>query len=170
MCERYLTESEKAAVIASWETQCSNLPDDMPSCGDERGYPDPPMIQWCRIINQLPGICTIQSCAGHRRADGTLNSGHLWVRLSRDMSARFDEIAMSLAAQPGIEQVSRLYTRWGAEVVSLVFLGNERGHLERSMQTVVQSLTALARSCGTSRSPLSSGIRYRVRPMSALCS
>jgi hypothetical protein len=141
---RYLTDREKVDAVADWKRLCEALPDDVPPCGDERGFPDPPIVAWCNEINALPGICTVQSCAGHRRLDGTLISGHLWVRLSRDVSARFDEAALSLAAQPGIEQVSKLFGRWGAELAMITFLGSERDHLERSMRVVLRFLGELA--------------------------
>lgn len=137
MQARYLTRDEKVNVLQAWEAMCQTLPEDVPNCGDERGFPDPPMIDWCAALNALDGVCTVQSCAGHKRPDGALDSGHLWLRLDSEMTARFDAKALALANAAGIERVSRLYTKWGAEITEVVFLGNERRHLERSMQSVL---------------------------------
>src|SRR4030067_2980542 len=106
---RYLTSKEKRQIVEEWERAVAALPESVPDEGDERGFPDPPIINWCRRINMLNGVCTVQSCAGHRRVDGSLVSGHLWLRLSREMSTQLDRAALSLATQPCIEQVSRLY-------------------------------------------------------------
>ncbi len=166
---RYLSVEEKSVAVREWERLVAEMPLHVPLCGDERGFPDPPIIEWVRTINGLDGICTAQSCAGHRRTDGTLISGHLWLRFSRDVAARFDDMAMSLAAQSGIEQVSRLYTSWGTEVAAVVFHGNERNGLEQSMRVVVGFLRNLTTS-GMCRSLPSSDTRCRVRRSSASCS
>ena len=162
---RYLTEAEKARNLQSWEEACYALPSDLPEAGDERGFPDPPMIEWCRRLNVLDGVCTVQSCAGHRRDDGSVASGHVWLRFSREIAARFDETALSLAAQPGIEQVSRLYAPWGAEISAITFHGNERARLNQSMHVILAFVT----SCRSRRHP-SSDTRYPAHRSLALCS
>ena len=59
------------------------------------------------------------------------------------MSARFDDEALSFARQPGIDEVSRLYSSWGAEITSIVFYGNERECLGRSLRAIVAFLRGL---------------------------
>lgn len=141
---RYLTPFEKERVLTEWRETLRSMPKAVPSDGDERGYPDPPIVPWCEELNDVTGICTVQSCCGHKRLDGTFVSGHLWLRLDKEMAARFDMQALALAGASGIERVSRLYSQWGAEVVEIVFLGNERGQLERSMQSILGFLRTLS--------------------------
>ena len=140
---RYLTTEEKVKELACWERLCADLPPDVPDEGDERGFPDPPMISWCAMLNALDGICTMQSCAGHKRADGSLTSGVLWLKLSRNLSARFDCVAFSLAKQPGIEWVSRLYRGYGEEIASIGFQGNDHSTLDKSMSKILKFLSDL---------------------------
>ena len=97
------------------------------------------MVEWCERINAIDGLCTVQSCAGHV-VHGVSSCGHLWIAMSDYMSARFDELAFDLSAQPGIERVYRLYSSWGQEIVCIEFEGDERGHLHSSMQTILEFL------------------------------
>jgi len=166
---RYLTAAEKAQELTTWLVACADMPCDVSAWSDERGFPDPPMIPWCEKINRLEGICTVQSCGGHRRTDGSIVSGHLWLRLSREVSERFDQTALGFAAQPGIEQVSRLYAPWGAEVAAVVFAAGDRTRLNRSMRVVLRYLRGIATS-GRCRSIPSPGTRCRVRQTSVSCS
>jgi hypothetical protein len=43
--------------------------------------------------NAIPGVCTLQSCAGHVE-NGYLRGGHLWRWLDGPMSARFNRRAL----------------------------------------------------------------------------
>ena len=60
---RYLSKIEKAVELLEWHDKSS-------SPGVAPGDPDEAIILWCKLINHIPGICTLQSCTGHRRANG----------------------------------------------------------------------------------------------------
>ena len=97
---------------------------------------------WPRGGAALPGICTVQSCSGHRK-NGSLHSGHLWLRLDDITSRAFDRAAFRLSANPHIEQVARLYSAWGEEITSITFAGNERNLLTESLQAIVNFFRSL---------------------------
>lgn len=124
--ERYLTPKEKGAVLAE-------------------GYRDldEGLRPWLDRINALPGLVTLQSCAGHK--DGPyFHSGRLWVRLTQEATSRFEEVAMELAAHDCIEDVGRHYKNWGQEVVEITFQGAEKGRLQESQQVIADCLARCA--------------------------
>lgn len=140
---RHLTASEQSAELASWATLCATLPHDTGRGGV--GLPDPDMVEWCEALNSIPGVCTVQSCAGHVEPGGVLASAHLWLRLDPAMSRAFDADAFRLAARVAhIEQVARVYAPWGKEIASITFAGNERDSLRPSMRLIVAFLRSLA--------------------------
>ena len=138
--DRWLTSEEKKGVLDGWD-RIKRRPAS-PGLGG-RGVPDPAMVPWCDRVNKLPGVCTVQSCAGHRE-DGYLSSGHLWLRLSQPMSEAFDRGALRLASRDGMEQVARIYAPWGEEVASITFAGDEHNLLPESMGTILAFLTELS--------------------------
>lgn len=139
---RYLTPPEKRRTLVQWRRLHR-------TAGKGPGVPDPDMVEWCAQLNAIPGVCTVQSCAGHGRPGSVDSSGHVWVRLSAPMSAAFDAHALRLAASTNlIEQVTRIYAPWGQEVASIAFAGNERGLLADSMRLIV----SFFRSLGARRS------------------
>lgn len=138
---RYLTAEEKRTELATWNALIAGGR----FTSDERdeggcGYPDPAMIRWCAHLNDVPGVCTLQSCAGHPGKGG----GHLWVRLSGPMRRAFDRQAFRLAARVDlIECVAIEYKPWGKEIASIAFAGNERDSLNRSMRLIVAFFRSL---------------------------
>lgn len=139
---RYLTEDEKRAEMSEWESLCGARRSDLGDAGG-RGFPDPDMIPWCATVNAIPGICTVQSCAGHVSVEGYLSSARLWLRFNHTMSAAFDAEAFRLSNAARIEEVSRVYTSWGKEIASITFAGNERDSLNESMALIVAFLQSL---------------------------
>ena len=134
--ERYLTSAEKRAVLKNWRR---TLGQPAPE-GDQpgRGFPDADVIPWCGRLNAIPGVCTIQSCAGHRNDDGTLTTAGVWIRLDEKRAKAFHARAFELAAQaPHIERVAVVYTSWGQEIATIDFAGNERGLLADSLEILV---------------------------------
>lgn len=70
------------------------------------GLPETSMIPWCEKLNDIDGLCTVQSCAGHGPdACGYRSSGHLWLRLSAPMMKQFIERGSDLAAD--LEHIER---------------------------------------------------------------
>lgn len=136
---RYLTTDAKLGVMAEWEkTKVMPCPD-----GDlgGRGFPDPEIIPLCDTLNMLPGICTLQSCAGHiggerERPNG--ETGLLWLWLDFATSQVLDCFTHVADRLPGIESVSRRYTDWGQEIVVIEFSGD----FERACESVIIFFTA----------------------------
>lgn len=138
---RHLTPEEKAHALTEWHYLLKSSP--LPSGVDQggKGFPDPDIIPWCEALNEIPGVCTIQSCQGHGSAeDGNIiSSGLVWLRLDQAMSEAFRRHAFTLAADTRhIEQLSTLYMSWGQEVVSIAFAGNERNLLAPSMRRILE--------------------------------
>lgn len=125
--DRYLTAEEKGEVLAgsSWDLL------------------DPGLRSWLDRINALPGLVTVQSCGGHRKGE-LMTSGHLWVRMTKEATSRFEEMALELAAYDCIEDVGRHYKSWGQEVVEIIFQGAERGRLHESQQVIADALARCA--------------------------
>lgn len=140
---RYLTTAAKRRELFCWERiKTRPLP---PGDLGGRGFPDPEIVPWVDRLNELPGVCTLQSCAGH----ATGNSAGLWIWLDRETAGRFDTQAFALSSMPGIEEVSRSYKAWGQEVVVVTFQGNERHLLAPSMAVILDffcRLTTTGRS------------------------
>ena len=88
-------------------------------------------------------MCTVQSCQGHRTENGNIVSGVLWFRLDNETAARFDDKAFCLAAEPGIERVSRIYQACGEEITTIDFDGNERGTLDQFMEVILGFLKGI---------------------------
>lgn len=154
-------ESEKAAILSEWEDVRSAW-----ESGRLRGVgaPDAAMVPWCDRINSLPGLCTLQSCAGHWRGD-TIETAHLWIWLSREAGTRFELAAPALAARAEtIERVSKLYLADGKKVASIYFRGDERGLLGQSMEVVFAFLREV--SCSSPPAP-SPDTRYQAHQSSA---
>lgn len=143
---RYLSPAEKAHELEQWFEMLTTQrwqPSSTPKL--DSGLPDAEMVPWCLRLNRLPGICTLQSCAGHKRGKRH-TSGHLWLRLDRRTSRAFDARASELAKQSGIESVSVLYRADGQTIASVFFQGNERGRLAVSMRTICSFFERISRS------------------------
>ena len=125
---RHLSPSTKRRELARWKGLRL-------SAGTKSGDPDPDIYPLCDRLNALPGVCTLQSCAGHRNGN-VLDSGHLWLWLDRRTAERFDRNAWALAAFPTIERVARFYSPSGQEITVIEFQGNERGALATSADVI----------------------------------
>ena len=134
---RYLTEDAKQTILREWQETRATI-----KAGP--GCPDPGIVPWCDKINSLPGICTLQSCQGHRH-DDAIEPGHLWLWLSEAAADRFDRAATYLATERAvIERVSWHYLDDGKKIASVTFRGNERDALEISAATIFGFLCAVA--------------------------
>jgi hypothetical protein len=144
---RHLSPEGKRAELAEFDrykAEHQAPPDD----AGGRGFPDPDILPWCDRLNALPGVCTLQSCAGHEYSDGSHSSGQLWICLSPAMARGFRERVFDLAQHsPPIERVYTLYAAWGQEIVDVRFAGNECGLLAESMELVVEFFSGLSAAC-----------------------
>ena len=134
---RYLTATEKSHELEAWsriQAECVGL--------SGPGMPDPEIMPWCEKINALDGICTLQSCAGHRGGERGLG-GHLWLRLDRAKARIFQNRAFELTRHSGIERISLIYQPWGQEVVQIEFQGAPTGQLDASIRAILGFLESL---------------------------
>jgi hypothetical protein len=171
---RYLTPDEKATTLRRWEETKAAFAAGK-AAGTIRGetagygYPDVEMYATCDALNAIEGVCTAQSCSGHRvayddhgqvMANGehvgpTLWSGVLWIKLDEAMHARFVDQVWWLAERPGIERVSLLLGEWcDGDVAEVVFAGLNAGEtrddglrqLEASRSAIVKFFETLRRA------------------------
>ena len=122
---------EKAEILEGWDERKRTL---IARAKGGLGYVDPDIVPLCDALNRLPGVCTLQSCAGHsaKDSDGLIYPGELWLRLSPEIMCRFEAVAQQLAAKTLIDRVGKIYWEDGKETVTVAFKGNESGHLAQS--------------------------------------
>ena len=125
---QWLTPEEKKDILDGWEDRQTTLMRPATASGG-RGFVDAEIVPLCNALNQLPGVCTLQSCAGHAAndSDGAEYSGELWLRLDYAMSCRFEKAVHQLASNPLIERVGKIYWGDGKETITIKFQGNEAG-------------------------------------------
>jgi hypothetical protein len=142
---RFLDPASKGRELRVWRDAVRSWRSEGAPARGGAGFPDPPIIPWCDRLNRISGVCTLQSCSGHRRGRWR-SAGHLWLWLTEDMSRRFDERALLLAQQPEIERVYRMYSDWGREVTAVEFRGEEWGRLDASMNVILRFFSSLRAS------------------------
>lgn len=138
---RYLTSEAKQHQLVEWRRTLT----DWRHAGrpeHETGWPDPSIIDWVERINAVPGVCTLQSCAGHRRGEYQ-EAGHLWLAFNSTTADAFHRRAFELATNPAIERVATCYHVDGREIVIIEFQGEERGALNASLDTILRFLVSL---------------------------
>ncbi len=138
--KRFLLADDKARIVADWEHTKERW---RKGIINGAGEPDADIIPWCDRLNELPGVCTLQSCVGHE------TSGHLWLWLDEQRSREFDRWGYVLARMEGIETVNRKYGSWGQEITAIEF----DGRFEKACESVLLFFRALS-NCGS---------RYQVR-------
>ena len=139
---RYLTEGEKKELLADWNRAKE---------GKQGSLADKDIIPLCDALNELRGVCTIQSCSGHpniANLDGShyVQKAHLWLRLDEENSKKFYEQAFKLADNKLIEVVEILFhpkDEWGGEIVSIIFEGNNSGKLSATSKTIISFFSEL---------------------------
>ncbi len=138
---RFLTPKGKRGVLAAWEhtKQAWHIGEI-----NGPGEPDANIIPWCDRINELPGICTLQSCAGHR--DGKFKSdGHLWLWMDHIVHSRFHANAfLLLQNKDHVDLLSTLYLHDGKEAASITFYGNGHDRLDASITLIYGFLCGIA--------------------------
>lgn len=136
--ERFLTEGEKVEEVSAWLKKRSNpLPSDVRG---GQGHPDRDMFPWTDRLNQIRGVCTIQSCAGHSLHGGNImeSTGNLWIRVSEPMWKRFLWAVPYLAANPLIDRLRLMFLHGRGDIIDINFQGNERGQLAESMGIICE--------------------------------
>ncbi len=105
----------------------------------ELGLPDPDVFELCNQLNAFQGVCTLQSCAGHKRMyreEEIISSGHLWIWHRELAAALFQQHAFELAQAGAIERVCTIYHESGQEISEITFQGNGHGRLQESMDAI----------------------------------
>jgi len=143
MSERFMTPDGKARELASLARERA-----------EGGLADEAIMQYCDALNALPGVCTLQSCAGHRPGEisagapaGTRDqqlerTAHLWLWLDERTADTFYYSAWRLSEHPCMEYVAIRFQPYGRQLVELIFHGNDcgPGHLASSMKVIIKFL------------------------------
>ena len=138
---RFLTPDSKRDILAQWEREKQAW-----RVGEIKGpgEPDTDIVPCCDAINALSGICTLQSCAGHRKGRYQTN-GHLWLWMDEVAHARFTANAfLLLNNQDYIDSVDTRFLHDGKEIAFVAFFGNERGKLDASMTFIYGFLCGIA--------------------------
>lgn len=97
------------------------------------GYPDPEMFTVCDRLNSLPGIVTMQSCAGHVHPGEepgveAMWSGQLWIGMSEPVRARYiSRIDELLIHSYYIERCKIIFMLDQIDVADIIFAGMNRG-------------------------------------------
>jgi hypothetical protein len=96
-------------------------------------------------LNELDGVTTLQSCAGHEEGETRPASGetfacdgHLWFA---DDELFTDDLLTRLTLLAGITSVSKLYGREQAPVIEVTFARRQR---RRAMGLLLLALNAVA--------------------------
>jgi hypothetical protein len=138
--DRYLNPGVKARLLREFgHVRQKPIP-----AGDlsGRGYPDPGIVPFCDWLNSLDGVCTLQSCEGHRARKGHIaSSGVLWIWFDKELSDLFRERASQLVVPP-IERVAQVYSN-SREFVEIIFGGNENGQLDLSLAVLGEFMASL---------------------------
>lgn len=148
----HLTKDGKEKELRAW-AEARALRDSLPYTPEGgRGYADPEIYNLCDRLNALSGVCTLQSCAGHKmeEAGGYQLPGHLWLWLGFSMSRLFQNRVYELAEHyPLIEEIKVLHRNLPGEgpreIVDIVFQGQERGNLYQSAELIAAFFEELAR-------------------------
>lgn len=152
---RYLTDDEKRIEVADWlghrSTPGAQPPPDIAPHPGGYGYPDPDIFDLTDRLNDLPGVLTIQSCAGHLHpgevpGETAMWSGQLWLRLSEPLLRAFFERGWDLLSHPTIERCWVILHPDLGYVVDIVFDGNNRGRLAESSEVILTFFGSLAGS------------------------
>ena len=104
---------------------------------------DPDIVPFCDWLNQFDGVCTLQSCAGHKPRDGNpyFDQAHLWVWLDDQIIERLLPL-LNDAVKPPIDKISICRQPWG-KYVSIVFKGNECDQLDVSLIALESLFTTI---------------------------
>jgi len=130
MDNRYLTLGDKHIELVRLATE---------------EFVEPDLRPWLNRLNKLDGVCTLQSCGGHRfldrenKSDEThIMNGHLWIWLSESVSRVFYTRAFELVQSDPMECVSIMFQGYGREIVSISFKGRAHNRMAESLDGIVE--------------------------------
>jgi hypothetical protein len=117
------------------------------------GYPDPEIYALTDRLNEITGVCTVQSCSGHPATpDQGVYPGQLWLRLDerrfsaflRDVEGWLDELNHGPSKSVPGQREWLASILWGRQdegpVVDLIFPGldQEADALANSSQSILE--------------------------------
>lgn len=142
----YLTAIEKEATLAYFAKRRVDLRSPSEPGGD--GTQDPEVLPLCDRINALDGLCTVQSCSGHRQRQpggksAWASEACVWLRVSCAWHDALLSAGFDLAALRNVYDVAAHFDRVDGAVWRINFAGLDVE--ERPTQTVKESVDRLAR-------------------------
>jgi len=138
---RYLSDKEKKHIIREWEITKIRSPHTGDNCPPGRGGIDAEIVFHCDEINAIPGVCTLQSCAGHINKDGSITNGGLWLKLTENMMMLFHEYAYELYTHKGIyDSITIRLQDYGDELVDICFYPQRLGEAMKYLKLLLLQL------------------------------
>lgn len=129
MTDRYMTPGGKAKEMAFWEkSQRESVKPEGDTGG--MGYVDREIVPFCDAINKIEYVCTLQSCAGHRREHpdkpGTtyFQPAQLWLWLRRNEAKKLYSKAAGLAGRDWVDSL-KIQIIDGREIADIIFFPQE---------------------------------------------
>jgi len=147
---KFLTQKEKKAELTTLRALYRTAVPGDAKAG--QGFLDAEMIPFLEQINELRGVCTLESCAGHPHSEqssdpdtvSVLSCGYLQLRFYQGLMAKFRSRSGELVNSDFIESVSIKFfpdedgdTK---EIAFIEFKGRERDLLNESMNFIVTFL------------------------------
>ncbi|KKN68883.1 hypothetical protein LCGC14_0446690 [marine sediment metagenome] len=121
----HMTRKDKTRELHLWHGKIKG-----PRGPGGMGYPDDRIIPLCAAINDLKGICTLQSCAGHQRSDEQHWSApaNLWLWFGQHKFNMFVQHATRLVEDAAIDRIDLLYGRYNDRrvIASITFSGDDQ--------------------------------------------
>lgn len=142
---RYLTPEGKVAELEYWRSaqRTSVRP---PGDAGGHGFVDPEIVPWCDVLNAIDGVCTLQSCCGHRTpsADGEGDhvwNGQVWLWLSEPLAMAVYKHIGSLGRSALFDSVALLFGKGQGEreVLDVTFVPKP-GNMDRAMKALADFL------------------------------
>ena len=97
---------------------------------------------YIKKLNEIPGLATIQSCAGHSiKTNGPIyhDDANLWIWLSESTMRQFRKYAYLLSKVRGISRLYIMYCPRGEEYISIEFDSiEERKRDLRAIRAIVK--------------------------------
>lgn len=143
---RYLTRREKEKTLGYLRDTYKK------ASLDPDGHLDLEMIPYLERINACDGMVTLQSCTGHKKSKKypSMSGGHLWVRLSKEMTVLLDGRLWQLVRCKFVTQIDKIYHFYEfvevREVIDISFPGHEDDSFYQTMEFITQFFERLCKS------------------------